>query len=321
MRALDRLRFGILGAGRSRQGLGPYHALHAEAAGGEVVAIAGRSLDRTKATARSLEQSLSHEVLACEGVDALLGTSLDALIIAAPPEAHLPALKATLAAGVPVLCEKPLVTPEQHPTVPELMQGFRDRDLLVMESCQWPLLLSGLARLHPGQDFQRPRQVKMRLSPSPTGRAMMVDSLSHFLSVLQALAAVDGNTRIAALEFRGRGGAVDGLDLSLRLEGDDIQLVAELFLRQCPEQPRPAWIEVDGARIERQIRLPDYQISLAAGARKLSVDDPLAALVYGFAQSVREAARERVRTESLAIQDRARLYRQIIETLDYYLET
>ncbi len=51
------------------------------------------------------------------------------------------------------------------------------------------------------------------------------------------------------------------------------------------------------------------------------VGDPLAALVYGFAQSVMEVARERVRTESLAIQDRARLYRQIIETLDYYLET
>jgi len=321
MGARDKLRFGILGAGRSRQGLGPYHAVHAEAAGGEVVAIAGRSLDRTKATASRLEESLGHEVLACESVDALLGQALDALIIAAPPEAHLPALQATLAAGVPVLCEKPLVTPEEHAAVPELMGGFRDRGVLVMETCQWPLLLPGLGQLHPERDFQRPSEVKMRLSPSPTGRAMMVDSLSHFLSVLQAVAAVDGNTRIASLEFRGRGGAVDGLDLSLRLQGDDIDLVGELVLRQCPEQPRPAWIEVDGARIERQIQLPDYQISLVAGGRKLSVDDPLAALVYGFAHSVREAVHERVRTESLTIQTRARLYHEIIESLDHYLES
>ena len=161
----------------------------------------------------------------------------------------------------------------------------------------------------------------MRLSPSPTGRAMVVDSLSHFLSVLQALVSVDGDTRIRDLEFAGRGGPVDGFDLSLRLEGQGVQLQGDLILRHCLEQPRPAWIEVDGARVERQIRLPDYQISLVAGDRKLSVDDPLAALVYGFSQCVREAACERVRIESVAIQERARLYQQIIEALDDYLET
>lgn len=320
MRPLDRLRVGILGAGRSRQGLGPYHAAHVEAAGGEVVAVAGRSLDRTHATARLLEQDLGHPILVCDGVEALLAQGLGALIIAAPPEAHLPALKATLAAGVPVLCEKPLVTPEEHAAVPDLMQAFRERGVLVMEICQWPQLLSGLKDLHPDQDLQRPREVKMRLSPSPTGRAMMVDSLSHFLSVLQALSPIGSGTRIAALGFRGRGGTEEGLDLTLRLDGDGIQLRAELLLRHCPQQPRPAWIEVDGARIERQVELPDYRISLVAGTRKLSVDDPLAMLVYGFAQAVREAARERVRTESFAIQDRARLYQQIIEALDRYLE-
>lgn len=320
MRASGRLRFGILGAGRSRQGLGPYHARHAEAAGGEVAAIAGRNLDRTRATAESLEESLGHPVLACEGVEALLGQDLDALIIAAPPAAHLPALRATLAAGVPALCEKPLVTPEEHALVPGLMQEFRDRAVLIMEICQWPLVLPALAKLHPETDLRHPREVKMRLSPSPLGRAMVVDSLSHFLSILQALAPLDGVTRITALEFRGRGGAADGFDLLLELSGEDFQVSGELFLRQSPEQPRPAWIQVDGARIERQIQLPDYQISLVAGDRKLSVDDPLAALVYGFAQCVREPASDRVRTESLAIQDRARLYQQIVEALDDYLE-
>ncbi len=314
-----RLCFGILGAGRRRQGLGPYHAAHAEAAGGKVVAVGGRDLERTGNAARSLEQTLGHPVLPCAGVEALLAQGLDALIIAAPPEAHLPALEATLAAGVPVLCEKPLVTPEQHPAVPSLMEAFRERRVLVMETCQWPLLLAGLARLHPGQDLRNPRNVKMRLSPAPTGRAMVVDSLSHFLSILQAVAPVDEGTRIAALQFRGRGGADDGFDLLLQLERDGSRLSGELFLRQCPEQPRPAWIEVDGARMSREIRLPDYRISLVADDRTLSVDDPLATLVYVFAQNVRDATHERVRTESLAIQDRARLYHQIIEALDNYL--
>ena len=65
---------------------------------------------------------------------------------------------------------------------------------------------------------------------------------------------------------------------------------------------------------------PDYQISLVAGARNVSVDDPLAALVYGFAQLAREAALDRVQSESYAIQNRARLYHQIIEALDHHLE-
>ncbi len=320
MSASERLRFGIVGAGRSRQGLGPYYVAHAEAAGGEVVAIAGRTSDRTMATATSLEGSLGHPVQACDGVAALLDVNLDALIVASPVETHLPALRAALSAGVPVLCEKPLVTLEEHLWVPELMQGFRDRGLLVMESCQWPLLLPALGRLYPDRNFQRPHKVAMRLSPSPTGGAMMRDSLSHFLSVLQALAAIDGDIRIAAQEFRGRGGR-DGLDLSLRLEADEIRLHGELLLRQCQKQPRPAWIEVDGARMERQIQLPDYQISLIAGARNVSVDDPLAALVYGFAQLAREADLDRAQSESLVIQNRARLYHRIIEALDHYLES
>jgi hypothetical protein len=320
MGASERLRLGIVGAGRSRQGLGPYYAVHAEAAGAEVVAIAGRTPDRTTATAQVLAERLGHPVRACEDVAALLGLDLDALIIASPPETHLDALRGALSAGVPVLCEKPLVTLQEHPLVPELMAEFRERGLLVMESCQWPLLLPALGRLYPDQDFQRPRQVAMRLSPVSTGSAMMQDALPHFLSVLGALVAIDADTRIAAQEFRGWGRVADGLDLRLELRRKEILLSAELLLRQCPQQPRPAWIEVDGARMERQIRLPDYQISLVAGARNVSVDDPLAALVYGFAQLAREAALDRVQSESYAIQNRARLYHQIIEALDHHLE-
>ena len=60
MSEASRLHVGIVGAGRSRNGLGPFLASHLEAAGGQVVAVSGRSADRAAAAADGLETRLGH---------------------------------------------------------------------------------------------------------------------------------------------------------------------------------------------------------------------------------------------------------------------
>ena len=103
------ISIGIVGAGRTRFGLGPILARCAERAGMRVEGVAGRSPERARANARDLSQSLGHAIRPHESVEALCASSIEALIVASPPHHHLHALDAAVSSGLAVLCEKPLV--------------------------------------------------------------------------------------------------------------------------------------------------------------------------------------------------------------------
>jgi predicted dehydrogenase len=307
-----------VGAGRTRNGLGPFLAAHLEAAGARVVAVSRRDLDRARGAAGDLAVALGHGVEARGSVGELLEDDLDALLVAAPVEAHLPALRAALAARVHVLCEKPLTRVEQTHEGLEIVAGFRAAGLVLMEHCQWPLVLPAWDRLHPGAT-RRPSSVAMGLSPSGTGRSMLSDSLSHLISVLQALVPVDAATEVAALAFSGRCEAADGLQTSFRLHTPFPAVDCRLELGYCPHPPRPAWIAIEGLRMDREIEVPSYRLSMRAGERMIGIDDPSASLVYRFVRSLREVDSERNGIESDRIRHRARIYRRILRALDGHL--
>jgi hypothetical protein len=322
MREPGPIRGGMVGAGRSRNGLGPFLASHFEAAGGEVVAIAGRDQARAAHAAAALATRLGHPVRAHGSLAGLLAEELDGLIIAAPGPVHLPALQAALGAGVPVLCEKPLVGRRQGDRVEALVEGFAARRLLLMENCQWPLVLDAWRQLFPAAAAAAAGPVgelAMRLSPMVPGPEMLEDSLSHLLSVAQELFEVDASTRISALHFAGRSGD-DGLVCSFVLTTRAHALACRLELKACAEQPRPAWLAIDGNRMDRQIDLADYRISFCSGTRTVSVGDPAAALVYRFAQAIREPHdHERIRIESERVRHRARIYHFILDGCERHL--
>ena len=169
------LRVGILGAGRSRQGLGPFLARAFEAVGATVTAVAGRDAAGGARAASELAAVLGHPVAAAP--DALaLARSVDALVVAAPVAGHLAGLDAALAAGVPCLCEKPLVDAADLAAGLQRVAGFRARGLLLAENCQWPEVLPALRALHPTALRTPVRAVAMGLSPAEPGPARLIPS-------------------------------------------------------------------------------------------------------------------------------------------------
>ena len=347
MAPAQQLRCGIVGAGRSRDGLGPFLATHLEAAGGLVVGCSGRSLPRAAHAAAELQVRLGHDVEAFGSIDGLLGAGLDALVIAAPAEVHLPVLKSALAAEhpVPVLCEKPFVRPTELDEVDPLLDAFAARDQLVMENCQWLEVLPTFFELHPDRAAAAgpAREVAMLLSPARAGPAMLEGSLSHLLSVVQALAqsgsGAGEEASVADLRFTGTCGPEDGLVTRFvlrttrpgrtgstgrtgragRTGPGEHAIDCRLELFACAEQPRPAWLAIDGARIDRKVDMATYRISFHAGGRKVFVDDPTSALVYRFLTYVREASRERNGMESDRVRQRARLFTAIVCGLEEHL--
>lgn len=298
---------GLVGAGRARNGLGPFLARFLEQAGCRVAAVAGRNEARAAANARELGAALGHEVVACPDVAALCRSGIRALVVATPNEHHRAALEQALAARLPTLCDKPLVTAAETAAGLQLLAGYAGAAVPLVENCQWPHVLPALFALHGELRGRRPERVAMGLSPMAPGPGMVADTLSHLLSVVQALWSPGPGCEVA--ESAAWRGGEDPFAFTLR-EGK-ARVRCELHLRPCREQPRPAWVEVDGRRMDREIG-PGYAWSFGAGGRSVPVEDPLRQVVYGFAALLGGIDHDRIRAELAAIRTRLRLYGDLL---------
>ncbi|MBL8754827.1 MAG: Gfo/Idh/MocA family oxidoreductase [Planctomycetes bacterium] len=308
-----RRRVGIVGAGRSRQGLGPFLARAFAAEGWRVSGVSGRDSAGAERAASELAGGLGQPVAAFASARELAAT-VDLLVVAAPVEAHLAGLDAALAAGVPCLCEKPLVAAVERDAGLQRVAEFARRGLALFENCQWPFVLPALLALHPGLVGAPVRSLAMGLSPALPGRAMVADSLSHLLSVLQALVPLPPDTMPSSVRQRDRDPAAVQNEVAFAVRGAAGPVEVSLHLQVVPSQPRPAWLAVNGCRIDRRIGA-GYAISFATpDGRSMNVRDPLQELVYRVGQSLLPGPRERTEAPAdLAL--RIRLYAAILQAL------
>jgi hypothetical protein len=299
------LRIGLFGAGRTRNGLGPFLASAAASAGGRVVGVAGRGPQSAAAAAAALAERLGHPVDAYATAE-LLARAVDVLFVATPAPAHGEGLAAALAAGVPCLCEKPLVPAEAGEAGRRWIEAFAARDLLLVENCQWPAVLPALFALFPQLANQPVQTVAMGMGPPERGLPLVADALSHLLSVVQALAPVVAGP-LQDLEVANRSPDAEHNLVRCTVPTMAGPLRAELHVTYCPSQPRPAWLSVNGCRIDRRIG-PGYTLQFAAGERLQAVADPMHQLVYGVLNLCRYPDLERTRA----------LHREIRCRLDWY---
>jgi predicted dehydrogenase len=263
-----------------------------------VVGVSGRTAESAADAARELEQAHGIRARAYGSVEALLAAErLDVLVVATPAERHLRDLRAALAARVHVLSEKPLCWSEDALDAPArlrdeasaLVRGFAAAGLALALNAQWPWTLGAFAALYPdaprpGAWRERPPgAVAMRLSPLRGGLDMVIESGSHLLSLLAALA---GPGRVEGPEVRwADGGEAAEVRFVWRTEG--AAAAARLELRTVPAQPRPAWIEVDGRRAERDIELASYAMRFRAPeGRAVPLADPLELRVADFVRDL-----------------------------------
>ncbi len=304
-------RVGIVGAGRSRQGLGPFLARAFAADGWRIIGVSGRDSAGAARAAAELGAGLGQPVAPFASAREL-AAAVDLLVVATPVEVHLDGLEAALGAGVPCLCEKPLVGLAQVDAGLRCIAEFGRRGIPLFETCQWPLVLPALHALHPELAAGPVRSVAMGLSPSLPGRAMVEDSLSHLLSLLQAAATVEAN--VCDVVQRDASPTAERNLVEFTVGGPAGPIDVSLHLQQCPTQPRPAWLAVNGRRIDRRIGA-GYAISfVAADGREMKVRDPLHELVYRVGQSLSHGPRERTEAPAdLAL--RLRLYAAVLQAL------
>ncbi|HRV83129.1 MAG TPA: Gfo/Idh/MocA family oxidoreductase, partial [Planctomycetota bacterium] len=308
-----RPRIALVGARRARQGLGPFVARFLEAAGADVVGFLGTGPASLPATGEALASVLGHSVAGFHGLDALLAeTTPDALAILCPPEHHREYLEAACERGLHVLCEKPLVMQGRDAwgAVPGLLERFEQRGLLLAENCQWPWVLPAFWSLFPEGSAEPIERFAMGLSPTGVGVQMAIDSLSHPLSLLQAL--LPGPARVEAIRVQGQ--APSGPQtVEFAWERPQGSVACRVELVDSPERPRPAWIEINGRRADRRIREHDYALFFEGGDGLVPVPDPLRLHLGAFVHTLGAVLEGDPPPDLAAVRLRAALLHQLLQ--------
>jgi predicted dehydrogenase len=303
-----------VGAGRRRQGLGPFVARDLVAAGAEIAGFVVTSAASRDAVTRVWSDELGIQARGHLAFPSLLQAApLDAVAILSPAETHERHLEAALEAGLHVLCEKPFVwgRPELAATARRLALGFETRGLLLWENCQWPYTLPAFEKLHPGALAQPPRRLAVRLQPDSSGVQMIGDAAPHALSLIQALLP-GASGRIEGLRFKGGRPASQRLALEFRYRAGDRELEVAIQLLRSDRRPRQARLEIDGRRAERLVAADGYQLSFAEGDRTVPLPDPLTLLVADFVRALPLPGERPTMSRSREIMERMELLERIV---------
>jgi hypothetical protein len=265
----------LIGARRAHQGLGPFVAKFLAQAGARIPAFVGTTRASNDLAAQELRSIAGLECAGYTDLEPLLGGhGIHAIAILSPPETHAHYLGKALEHGLHVLCEKPFVLNGRDALgeTEALLKRFEHAGLLVAENCQWPRLLPAYRELFGPDALRAPRRFAMGLAPSSQGVHMGSDSLSHPLSLLQALDP--GPARVSQVEVQVH--APRGpFTVAFRFQGPTRELECEVHLADTPERPRPAWFQFDSNRAQRLIRASDYAIFLGDGSRQVQAPDPM----------------------------------------------
>ena len=301
-------RVGIVGARRTRQGLGPFVARDLVAAGAQVPCFLTASAASLESGARALRETAGVDTRGYISLDAMLEReALDALAILSPSESHDRYLEAAAEAGLHVLCEKPLVwgVPDLAGTAARRVEAFVARGLLLMENCQWPYTLEPFEALHPGALAHPPRRFEMLMQPATRGLWSFGDSLPHPISLLQRL--LPGPARVTELRFSSRE-PVQELTLGFRWQTPAASCDVEIALLETQQAPRRAELALDGRRARRLVSAPDYRLCFADAERSVPLPDPLTRLVADFVTALRGGRS----TQADPILQRARVLAEIV---------
>jgi predicted dehydrogenase len=276
---------GIVGARRVRQGLGPFVARDLVKLGAKVEAFVTTSADSRDAALEELAGSCGISARGYLTLDEMLANErLDALVILSPSNSHRAYLDAALAAGLPVLCEKPLVWGDEDIAgeARRIVTAFASKGLLLWENCQWPYTLPAYEQLFPGSLDRPPNRFWMSMQPASAGLQALADSLPHPLSLLQTLIPGD-DARLEDTRFTSEIQEAGIMNLDFRYCTLDWSTQVRVRLVPSAVSPRAAAYALDDQRADRRVRGDDYRLFLVdEGRREVALDDPLTQLLAGF---------------------------------------
>jgi Oxidoreductase family, NAD-binding Rossmann fold len=281
---LIRMIVSIIGAGRTRNGVGEYIGKYFRQLGAEVTSVIGTT-EQTSLRASCALRKYGIEAHAYTDFDAMVGAEKpDVIVIASPASTHYDYLLRCLERGLHVFCEKPFIW-DDHPDIRKRIEGIfeeaRKKRLTVAMNSQWPFSLNAYEVLCGENRVKETDSFFARMSPFSPGRVMIPESIPHPLSILYCRLG-PGEIKNLSFEWDGKG------EMNVRFvygfETRACDVLIKLVRQKTP--PRDFSFGFNEKIVSRSLDLNPYDIYFSYKDKTVRVVDPLKLSVKNFMEAV-----------------------------------
>lgn len=278
------IRVLIVGAGRSRNGIGEYIGKYFHKNNAQVVAVLGTTQETSLRAASALKKYGIISTPYSNFDDMMDRESPEVLVIASPASTHYDYLARGLESGLHIFCEKPFVwdVPGRlEKAVSHVLSRARERQLILAMNSQLPFALKDYEKLCGKMEQKGFNRFYAAMSPFASGAEMIPDAVPHVLSLLYV---VYGEGKVRNVRFE----STTPRDLKIEFEylGSSGICEAHVDLTRQEKQPRPFRFGWNGRIVDRSIDLANYDIYFNYEGQRLKIPDPLEASVINFIEAV-----------------------------------
>jgi len=278
------MKVSIIGAGRTRNGIGEYIGKYFHQCGGEVTSALGTS-EKTSLQACSALRKYGIEARPYKDFDKMARTErLDVVVIASPSSTHYEYLLKCLDSGSHIFCEKPFIWGDRTnipKTVEEIFKKAREKKLTIAMNSQWPFAINDYEKICGKVRIKKKNTFFIKMAPPFPGRAMISESVPHALSLLYCLL---GDGEIEDLNFESSGER----EMDIRFIYRFGTKACEVFIRLAYQEthPRDFSFGLNDRIVSRSLDFENYEIYFNYGDKKMRINDPLESSVKNFMEAV-----------------------------------
>ncbi len=278
------LNVSIIGAGRTRNGIGEHIGKYFHQHGAKVTSVLGTTAT-TSLQASSALRKYGIEAHPYTNFNEMVrGEKPDAVVIASPSSTHYEYLLQCVHSGLHIFCEKPFVWDDAidlRKRMEDIFQKAREKKLTIAMNSQWPFSIDAYETLCGKIMIKKLNTFFIKMSPPFPGREMIPESVPHALSLLYCLLGVG---EIDDLNFEWDGKKEMSIKFSYLFETRACDAVIKLIFQDT--LPRDLSFGLNDRIVSRSLGLEDYEICFNYGDKKLRIVDPLALSVQNFMEAV-----------------------------------
>ncbi len=278
------MKVSIIGAGRTRNGIGEYIGKYFHQSGGKVTSVLGTT-EKTSLQACSALRKYGIEAHPYTDFDEMVRAERpDAVVIASPSSTHYEYLLKCFDSGSHIFCEKPFIWDDRTnipKTVEEIFNKAREKKLTIAMNSQWPFAINDYEKICGKVRIKNKNTFSIKMAPPFPGRAMISESVPHALSLLYCLL---GDGEIEDLNFESSGER----EMDIRFIYRFGTKACEVFIRLAYQEthPRDFSFGLNDQIVSRSLDFENYEIYFNYGDKKMRINDPLESSVKNFMEAV-----------------------------------
>ncbi len=282
------LNVSIIGAGRTRNGIGEYIGNYFHKHGASVTSVLATT-ERTGLQASSALRKYGIEAHPYTTFEKMVKSEKpDAVIIASPASTHHEYLLKCLDCGLHIFCEKPFLwgsDTDIQKKAEGILQTARGKKITIAMNSQWPFSVDDYERICGGVRIAEANRFSMRMSPFSPGKGMIPESIPHPLSMLYCRF---GLGRIEGLSFESDTEQEMSIRFTYLFGTRDCDVLIRLVHQKT--QPREFSYGFNDRIVFRGLDLKNYEIYFHYGNKKLRITDPLELSVKNFMEALEKGA-------------------------------